>query len=165
MPNPRVFKRIFVSMLIGLAIGIALNEISFYFLRETARPPQTIELVIPPGTAERIAKGEQPPSLPSEMRFVIGDKLQVVNQDVEDHQLGPLWIPAGGSAVLNLDAAQSYAYECSFQTGNYFGLTVSEPLTLGTRVYGILFSGVPLGVLIALYSLVVSPKEEKHAAA
>ncbi len=164
--SPGVLKRVVVSLLIGLFLGIALNEISFYFLRETARPPRTIELVIPPGTAERVAQGEQPPSLPAEMSFVVGDQLVVVNQDSADHQLGLLWIPAGKSASLNLDSSQSYAYECSFQTGKYFGLTVNEPLMLATRLYGILFSGLPMGALIALYSysLATAPKEEKHAA-
>ena len=156
-----IVKRVLISLAIGLAVGVVLNEITFYFLRETARAPQTVELVIPAGTAQRIAKGEQPPSIPDEMTFVVGDKFLVVNQDSENHQLGPLWIPAGASASLMLDSAQSYAYECSFQKGKYFGLDVYEPLTLGTRIYGILFAGIPLGVLIALYSIIMPSKEKK----
>lgn len=159
--SSETIKRIVISLVIGLVIGVILNEATFYFLRETARAPKTIELVIPSGTAERIAQGEQPPSIPDNMTFVVGDKFLVVNQDSVDHQLGPLWIPAGASASLNLDAVQSYAYECSFQQGNYFDLDVYEPLTLGTRIYGILFSGLPLGALIALYSIIIPSKEKK----
>jgi len=153
--SPVIVKRILISLVIGLVIGVILNEVAFYFLHETTRPPKTIELVIPAGTAERIAKGEQPPSIPNNMTFVVGDEFLVINQDSKDHQLGPLWIPAGASASLMLDSVQSYAYECSFQTGKYFGLDVYEPLTLGTRLYGILFSGIPLGILIALYSILM----------
>lgn len=156
-----VIKRILISLAIGILIGVALNEATFYFLRDTARAPKTIELVIPIGTAERIAKGEQPLSLPDNMTFVVGDKFLVINQDTEDHQLGPLWIPAGASASLKLDSVQSYAYECSFQTGKYFGLDVHEPLTFGTRLYGILYSGLPLGILIAVYSIVIPSKEKR----
>ena len=80
-----------------------------------------------------------------------------------DHELGPLWIPAGTSASLPLNAVQSFAYGCSFQPDNYFGLDVREPLTLSTRLYGILFSGLPLGVLIALYTLVMPAKKKNNA--
>ncbi|WKZ34547.1 MAG: hypothetical protein QY332_13080 [Anaerolineales bacterium] len=162
MPPVRIaVKRILNSLLIGLAIGILINEFTFLFLRETARPPQVIELVIPAGTAEGIARGEAPPSIPASMTFVVGDTLLVRNNDSADHELGPLWIPAGSSASLPLDAVQSYAYSCSFQPGNYFGLDVREPLTAGTRLYGILYSGIPLGGLIALYSLIM-PAKKKH---
>ena len=161
MPSSETIKRVLISMLIGLVIGVILNEVAFYFLRETARAPQTIELVIPAGAAERIAKGEQPPSIPEQMTFVVGDKLLVINKDSKDHQLGPLWIPAGASASLTLDAVQSYAYECSFQKGKYFGLDVYEPLTISTRVYGILLSGLPLGILLAVYS-VIMPSSRKN---
>ncbi len=159
-----VVKRILISLAIGLVLGVILNEATFYFLRETARAPKIVELVIPAGTAKRIARGEQPPSLPDNMTFVVGDKLLVINQDMQDHQLGPLWIPAGASASLNLDSEQSYAYECSFQTGKYFGLDVHEPLTLSTRLYGILYSGMPMGILLAIYSVVIPSKEKKKNA-
>ena len=50
-PAQIIIKRILVSLLIGLIIGAAINEITFMFLRETARTPKVIELVIPEGTA------------------------------------------------------------------------------------------------------------------
>lgn len=160
MPPFRVaLRRILYSLLIGLVLGSIINEITFLFLRETARPPEVIELVIPEGTAERVARGETPPTIPASMTFVLGDVLVVRNNDTADHQLGPLWIPPGSSASLPLDKVESYAYDCSFQPGNYFGLDVREPLTLGTRIYGILYSGLPLGGLIALYSLIMPAKK------
>lgn len=162
-PANIVIKRILISLLIGLAIGTAINEVTFLFLRDTARAPKTIELVIPQGTAERVARGETPPTIPDSMKFVVGDTLLVKNDDSSDHELGPLWIPAGSSASLSLDAVQSYAYACTFQPGKYFGLDVHESLTFGTRLYGILYSGIPLGIMIALYALILPVKklEEK----
>ncbi|MCE9647903.1 MAG: hypothetical protein K8S20_18055 [Chloroflexi bacterium] len=158
-----IIKRILVSLVIGLLIGTAINEITFMFLRETARPPKQIELIIPKGTADRIARGETPPTIPDSMTFVVGDTLIVKNEDTADHELGPLWIPAGSSASLSLDSVQSYAYSCSFQPGKYFGLDVHEALTLSTRLYGILYSGIPMGGLLALYSVIMpfKKKEEK----
>jgi hypothetical protein len=166
MPSKKVmFKRLFYSMLIGLLLGAAINEITFIFLRETARSPQEIILTIPAGTAEQVARGEQPPSIPNDMTFVVGDVLTVKNQDVVDHKLGQLWIPANTSASLSLDQEESLAFECSFQPTKYFGLDVKEPLTVGTRIGGILFSGLPMGILIAVYSMIMPVKKKEHALA
>lgn len=158
-------KRILISMFIGLVVGALLSEVSFIFLQETARPPQEIVLTIPAGTADRVARGEQPPSIPLDMVFVVGDTLVMKNEDNVDHRLGQLWIPANASARLDLDEEQNMAFECSFQPGNYFGLDVRQPLTWGTRIYGIFFAGVPLGILILLYSFVnpTKPKENVPA--
>jgi len=151
--------------MIGILIGVAIGEIPFIFMRETARPPQTVEITIPLGTAERVALGEKPPTIPENMIFVVGDLLVVKNEDSVDHKLGPLWIPANSSAQLALSEKENLAYECSFQPGKYFGLDVREPLTMGTRIYGILYAGIPLGILIALYSFAFPTKKKENASA
>lgn len=161
-----IVRRILFSLLFGLLVGIALSEITFVFLGRTAREPQTITVTVPQGTAELVARGEQPPTLPEGMTFVVGDVLVIKNEDAVDHQLGPLWVPAGTSGQLTLGKPESLAYECSFQADNYIGLDVYEPLTWGTRVYGILFAGIPMGILIALYASILPVKNgAKHAPA
>ena len=149
------------SLTDGLLIGFMISELSFQFLKESSRAPETIELVIPEGTAEQVFRGESPPTIPEEMTFVIGDVLLVQNQDITDHQLGPLWIPAGSSASLNLDEVNNWVFSCSFQPSSYLGLEVQEPVTIGTRIGGIVFSGVPMAAIIALYSLIVWPIKEE----
>jgi hypothetical protein len=156
-------RRILLSLVAGLILGAAISEIAFQLLRETSRPPQEIELVIPAGTADRVQRGEDSPGVPEAMEFVVGDTLIVRNQDQVDHQLGPLWIPAGSSARLELTAIDQYAYSCSFRPDKYVGLEVHEPLTWATRLEGVFFSGVPLGVLLALYSLVIAPQRRNPA--
>lgn len=165
MTRNQTVKRILLSFLIGLVLAVVITEVPFMFLRETARPPKEITLVIPQGTADQVERGEQPPGIPANMTFVVGDTLIVQNQDSVDHQLGPLWIPASTSAQLSLDRVESLAYECSFQPGKYLGLDVSEPLTLGTRVYGILYIALPLGVLLSLYSIAMSSKKNENVPA
>jgi hypothetical protein len=158
-------KRIVISMLLGILLAAITTEVAYQVLKRENREPQEIELVIPAGTADGIASGQVPPSLPEDMTFVVGDTLVVVNQDSVDHQLGPLWIPAGTSASLNLDTEQNYILECSFQPTKVFGIDVLQPVTLGTRITGILFAGFPLGALFAVYSvLIVSDKKKEKAA-
>jgi hypothetical protein len=156
--NWRIIRRVLISLAIGIVVAIALNEGSFFFLKsEAGRAPRTLELVIPAGTAGRMAQGQSSPEIPEGMVFVIGDTLVVKNNDQVDHRLGPLFIPSGTSASLTLDKAENYAFECSFQSSKYFGLDVREPVTWGTRIYGILFAGIPLGSLLALYSFIIWP--------
>ncbi|HET9911992.1 MAG TPA: hypothetical protein VFQ13_08900 [Anaerolineales bacterium] len=160
-----VIKRILFSIALALLIGVLISEVPFLFLQETARAPREIVLTIPAGTAEQVARGEQPPSIPENMNFVVGDRLVVRNEDSVDHKLGPLWIPANSSAQLSLDQEESFAYECSFQPGQYFGLDVREPLTTGTRIYGILYIALPMAILIALYSFIFTPKKKEDVPA
>ena len=165
MSRNQTVKRILLCFLIALILSVAISEIPFIFLQETARPPKEITLVIPDGTAEEVARGEQPPGIPENMKFVVGDTLIVQNQDKVDHQLGPLWIPAYSSAQMSLDQVESMAYECSFQPGKYLGLDVNQPLTLGTRIYGILYIALPLGILFWLYSLAIPSKKKEDVPA
>ena len=164
-PRNYLLKRILLSLLLGLVIGVAVSEVPFLFLRETARAPREITLTIPAGTSDQIARGEQPPSIPANMTFVVGDRLVVRNEDAVDHKLGPLWIPANSSAQLSLDQEENLAYECTFQPGNYFGLDVREPLTPKTRLFGIIYVALPMAILILLYSLGITPKKKEHAPA
>lgn len=160
-----MIKRIVISILLGILLAGITTEVSYQVLKRENREPQRVELLIPAGTAENIAEGKTPPSIPLDMNFVVGDTLVVVNQDEVDHQLGPLWIPPGTSASLNLDTEQNFILECSFQPTKIFGLDVHQPVTLGTRLAGILFAGFPLGALFAVYSVLLGldKKEKKEA--
>jgi len=164
-PKNFVIKRILVAIVLGLLIGVTTSEVPFLFLRDTARAPREIVLTIPAGTAAQVARGEQPPSLPKDMTFVVGDRLVVKNEDSAEHKLGSLWIPANSSAHLSLDQEESMVFECSFQPSNYFGLEVREPLTPRTRIFGIIYIAFPMSILIALYSFVIPPKKRENVAA
>ena len=137
MKKSSLIKRIVISMLLGIILAAVTTEISYQVLKRENREPQRVELVIPAGTATSIENGETPPGVPEDMTFVVGDTFVVVNQDEVDHQLGPLWIPPGTSASLNLDTEENYMLECSFQSTSIFGLDVRQPVTLGTRLTGI----------------------------
>lgn len=150
------FWRIFGSMLVGLLIAAIVSEVAFQSMGNTSsRPPQTIELVIPPGTSEKVSKGQSVVS--DSMIFMVGDTLELINQDSIAHTFGPLFIPPGTSASLNLDTPQNLAFSCSFEPTNYFGLDVREGLTLGTRINGILLAGIPMGLLLSVYSVIAWP--------
>jgi hypothetical protein len=160
----KVRKALFIRFLIAIGLGIIvaglLSEFAFRFLgNTTSRSPKRIELVIPAGTAEKVAQGEV--VLPAEQIFVVGDTLVVYNEDKIAHTLGPLFIPSGASASLKLDTPENMVFACSFEPSQYFGLDVREALTLSTRIEGILIAGIPMGFLLSLYSLILLPLKPK----
>jgi len=154
-----------VSLMAGIFLAGLMTELTFrYQARGQDRDGKVITLAIPTGTADRIKLGEASPSIPDGLVFVVGDKLRVVNEDDADHQLGPLFIPAGTSAFLSFSQPENLAYACSFTPEKYLGLEVKEPLTINTRLMGILSAGVPLGTLIALYVVfAIRPGLKKEA--
>ena len=158
-----MIKRILISVSLGLLIATIFTEVSYRILKRENRAPERVELIIPAGTAEKVAKGQVPPAIPEDMTFVVGDTLVVVNQDNVDHLLGPLWIPPGTSASLNLATEQNYAFQCSFQPTKVFGLDVHEPVTPLTRLTGIMFGGLPLGALLSVYSVLLVKDDKKQA--
>lgn len=157
-----VLKRFLIGIGLGLLVAIPLSEAAFYIQRgTTSRPPQTVELVIPAGTAVQVAQGNS--ILPADMVFVQGDTLQVTNQDSVTHTLGPLVIPPGSTASMKLDQLGNLSYVCSFQPTKYLGLDVTAALTIWVRLEGIFIAGIPLGILGSLYSLILKPLHKKDS--
>lgn len=154
-----IYLRIFLSLLIGLGGAWLVSESSYHFLKDpqTRDNAQQIVLVIPPGTAERIAAGEDTLTLPSTMTFVEGDLLIVRNEDSVSHQLGPVWVPPGSSGVLEVGTPNNYTYNCSFQKSKAFGIEVLPALNSSTRLEGVLAMGLPTSLMLALYSFLVFP--------
>lgn len=154
-----LIRRLLLSIAIGIVVAAVISEGSYRLLREDVdRSPQEIEIVIPPGTAEQVANGEEALSLPEKMVFVRGDVLVVKNEDVANHQLGPVWVPPGATGRLVLEQVNKYRYGCSFVPSQYLGLDVLPPgASLTSRVLALAFVAPPTVVLIVLYSLLVIP--------
>jgi hypothetical protein len=154
--------RMAVTLVIAVALVAAFNEATYLLQKEPYdRPPQTVRLVIPAGTAERVAAGEQASSLPDEMIFMVGDELEVVNEDNVAHQLGPVWAPPGATARFALADANRYSYSCSFTTTKYMGLDVRTPTTIGTRLTALAIGAPSVAVFLFIYGLLVYPLKSR----
>ena len=157
--NRVLLIRILISMLVGLIIAGLVSEVAFRSLGNTkSRPPQIVNLTIPPGTAEKVASGQS--IISQDMVFVVGDTLVLTNQDSVAHTLGPLFIPPGTSASLKLNTPEKLTYSYSFEPSQFFGLDVRDALTLSTRISGILLAGIPMGLLLSVYSIIAWPTKK-----
>jgi hypothetical protein len=158
-PILRLAIRRFLLILAGSILFVGLgSELAYTTLKQRfEREPETITLTIPNGTALKVAAGVAEPSIPSELEFVVGDSLVIYNDDVVDHEVGPLFIPAGSSARLVMDAASVYEYACSFRPTKYLGLTVREAATLNLRLIVIGYVSPATAIIVFLYSLAAKP--------
>lgn len=166
MRSKSVLRLGVIRFILLLVISTALvwlgSEAAYLLQRDPGdRPPKVVQLVVPLGTAERVAAGEEIPSIPDEMTFVLGDVLVVRNEDVTDHQLGPLWVPAKSSASLTLDQADNFAYECSFQSSKYLGMNVRPPTTFATRFQAVFLAAPATAAFLFVYSILVFPLQPK----
>lgn len=153
-------KRFWIVLAISLVLAVGFNELAFAFQKEAFdRSPETITIEIPSGTAERVAQGETPPDIPADLTFILGDTLEVVNKDVEAHQLGPLFIPAGSAARLVMENADRLVLTCSFRSNDYLGIEVKQATTMGIRFTGLILAGPTTAALFFLYSLIIFPLE------
>src|SRR5512136_921817 len=104
-----LIKRMLLSLVVGIILASIGSEIAYRLQGiNTSRGPQTIDLVIPAGTADKVAQGQT--ILPTNQTYVTGDVLFVKNQDSVTHTLGPLVIPAGSSASLTLSQSGNLNY-------------------------------------------------------
>ncbi len=155
---PAFFRRFLILLAVSIVLIGALSEGAYRMMKDPAsRPPQRVEIVIPSGTAERIAAGEQRPTIPEDMIFVAGDVLVVKNEDAISHELNALYIPPQTSATFALDQPNELIFSCSFEPSRYLNLSVRQATTWATRLIA-LWYGVPVTVMLLLaYSFIFWP--------
>ena len=167
MIEPAIFRLAARRFLLILAVSTLLvwigSEIAHQFVKSPFdRPPQTLNLTIPAGTAIRVAAGVEEPGIPDEMDFVVGDTLIVYNDDTVPHELGPLYVPAGASASLKMEESAQEEVSCSFRTTQILGLTVHEATTLNIRLVAVGYVSPATAIVLFLYSLALYPLRPKN---
>ena len=74
---------------------------------------QTVTFEIPGGTAERIRNGEDIRILPPTVEMKVGDKLILINDDVELHMVGPYSVRPGERFEVKFTKAGKYPGTCT----------------------------------------------------
>lgn len=120
------------------------------------RGPRTIEYVIPTGSAQRVAAGENIETIPAKTIFVVGDTLVLNNQDDADHQIGPFWVPAHSTSSTVLLTPSFTNYYCSVHSNKTIGWEVQPQHSLTLTLLPTIVLGLPLGVVSSLIARVVS---------
>lgn len=86
------------------------------------------DFVIPPGTADRIAAGEEIEIVPAELVVQVGDAVRIVNEDDEDHVVGVFFVAAGETLTQRFNNEAVLTGECSVHPSGAFTLRVVDEL-------------------------------------
>jgi len=84
------------------------------------------DYVIPFGTAEQIAAGEEIEIVPSELTVEVGDAIRIVNEDTADHIVGVFFVAAGETLTQRFNNPAVLEGECSVHPSGAFTLRVVE---------------------------------------
>ena len=108
-----------------MAVGLGVAAYRGAILREDARQ---LEIVIPAGTAERIAAGETDSTPPHQIELVLGvqDVLVIRNEDSVWHEVGPVSDCTGAHADAALLAAGSHPASMHHNTGKQVEIVIRE---------------------------------------
>jgi hypothetical protein len=82
------------------------------------------DYLIPPGTAGRIAAGDDVEIVPAELVVKVGDAIRIVNDDTEDHIVGVFFVAAGETLTQRFKSAAVLEGECSVHPSGAFTLRV-----------------------------------------
>lgn len=84
----------FVGVFLGLVAALILLVVVFSGGGD--RQPVTYRYVIPAGTGDRLAAGEQVEIVPARLVVHVGDRLLLRNKDDVQHHMGPLLVDPNG---------------------------------------------------------------------
>lgn len=89
------------------------------------RGPHELELVVPFGTTERLARGEDVEVMPAELRFEVGDTLRIRNEDAVDQSVGPYRVGAGEEFELTFGSPGRFEGVCPLADGDRYLIVVT----------------------------------------
>ena len=119
-PNQRTLLLYLVGGLLIAAIPVAVAR----FVDQPPGDSHTID--IPPGTAERLAAGEDVEVIPDELDFTLRDVLIIVNRDSVTHTIGPFEIGPGERSEHSFNEAAAISAYCSLHPSGSISISIGE---------------------------------------
>lgn len=148
------FMRPFLPYLAGVAAFSWGMILIAWVLLPQAR---TVELVIPDGTAAKIALGQVVDTLPTTLLLRRGDTLLLINEDVQPHRIGSVWVDPDMSTrtIVTKEFQNSGSIVCSFHPGGAIGVSPQSRPGLDATIIPTLFLFLTLSVVtVATLSVV-----------
>jgi hypothetical protein len=84
------------------------------------------EYVIPFGTGQRIDAGEEVEIVPRTLQVEVGERIRIVNDDVQGANVGIFWVPAGRTVTMEFTTPGTLTGECDVHPDGAFTIEVVE---------------------------------------
>lgn len=89
------------------------------------RGAQTVEVVVPAGTQDRLDAGETVTVMPARIDLEVGDTLLIRNEDDVDQTVGPYFVAAGRELQLTYRVPGRYEGYCPVSEGERYEIVVA----------------------------------------
>jgi hypothetical protein len=122
-------KRLLIPALIGIVVlGLVIYIATTLIGAVEDSASREYKIVIPSGTSERIAAGEDPGVVPDEIELVLGEKdiLVVENRDAVGHSVAGYVIGPGETLRQKFQTSGVYRGECTVHQDAQIQITVRE---------------------------------------
>ncbi len=116
-PRPPAIWGVVTALLVMVTIGMGGCG--------PAREGETLELVVPAGTGDRLAMGETVTIMPSELTFRVGDTIRIRNDDRFPQSVGPYLVAAGEVFELQYGSPGTYEGYCPLSQGETYRIVVT----------------------------------------
>lgn len=117
----------------GLVLGLAAVVVAMllvggvvWAMASHDPEPRTVTIVVPKGTGVRLAMGEKVEIMPTRLEFRVGDTIEIRNEDLADHSVGPYQVKAGQRFKLRYGAPGVYEGYCPLSEGERYEIVVKE---------------------------------------
>jgi hypothetical protein len=88
------------------------------------RQPQTVEIVVPAGTQQRLDAGERVEVMPAVLEMRVGDTLLIRNEDSVDQAVGPYFVAAHDELRFTYGSPGRYEGYCPLSEGERYEIVV-----------------------------------------
>ncbi|MCB0992209.1 MAG: hypothetical protein R2770_19845 [Acidimicrobiales bacterium] len=114
----------FVAALLSLAMVGSCADSSDN--SNDAMPPADYNYLIPAGYGELLETGEAPEVFPASLDVVLGEEIEIVNEDDRGHVIGPFYVGANERIRHTFSVPGIYSGSCSVHESGQVVLTVHE---------------------------------------
>jgi len=145
---PRIPWRWALCLIAGVGLAGSISAASWIALSDgPLRDSQNVEVRIPAGTAEAIARGAAVSVIPADLSLVQGDRLVLKNEDSVPHRVGNYSVGPGTTLTLPLDKGSSGSLICTFHPQGSIALDVRSRTSSLLVLWPTLMLGLPLGLV------------------
>ncbi|MEZ5136344.1 MAG: hypothetical protein R2699_15135 [Acidimicrobiales bacterium] len=116
----------------GLALGIVAGALALVAIvvgviafAGGSKEPFEYKVVVPVGTAERIAGGEEVTLIDAQIDLAVGDRIVIDNQDDEVHQVGPFPVRPGETFEHTFTAPGRFEGLCTLHPDDAVVITIT----------------------------------------
>ena len=124
MKTRYVFPAILIIAIVGL-VGFVIATVVGSTQSKTSHE---YRIVIPAGTGDRIAAGENPAIVPPEIHLTLGEKdtLVIENRDTVGHTIGDFWVGTGETVRQKFQTPGVYLGLCTVHPAQQIQIIVSD---------------------------------------